>query len=58
MSGLSCIYRRTSGIYVVRLVVPARLRPAIGRSEVHVSTGLRELNAAIRTYDIKMLQSL
>ena len=46
MSGVSCLYRRSSGIYAVRLAVPARLRPSIGRGEIHVSTGLRDWNAA------------
>lgn len=46
MSGVSCLYRRPSGIYVVRLVVPVRLRSAVGRGEIHVSTGLRDCNAA------------
>lgn len=46
MSGLSCLYRRSSGIYAVRIVVPARLRPSVGRGEIHVSTGLRDRNAA------------
>lgn len=46
MSGVSCLYRRSSGIYAVRLVVPSRLRPALGRGEIHVSTGLRDWNAA------------
>lgn len=42
----SCMYRRSSGIYVVRLAVPKRLRGALGRTEIHVSTELRELPAA------------
>lgn len=46
MSGVSCLYRRPSGIYAVRLAVPARLRPSVGRGEIHVSTGLRDWNAA------------
>lgn len=46
MPGASCLYRRPSGIYVVRLAVPIRLRSEIGRTEVHVSTGLREPGAA------------
>lgn len=43
---LGSVYRRTSGIYVVRIVVPHRLRQAVGRTEIHASTGLREPNAA------------
>lgn len=46
MSGVSCLYRRSSGIYAVRLAVPARLRPSLGRGEIHVSTGLRDGSAA------------
>lgn len=46
MSGVSCLYRRSSGIYAVRLAVPARLRPSVDRGEIHVSTGLRDWNAA------------
>ena len=46
MSGCTCLYRRASGIYAVRLVVPARLRELVGRGEVHVSTGVRDANAA------------
>lgn len=46
MSGVTCLYRRPSGIYAVRLVVPRRLRSIVGRGEVHVSTGLRDRNAA------------
>lgn len=42
----SCAYRRPSGIYVVRLVVPSRLRPLLGKSEIHVSTGNRDRNVA------------
>ncbi|WP_322046955.1 site-specific integrase [Paraburkholderia sp. J67] len=48
MSGTSCLYRRPSGIYAVRLVVPKRLRPLVGRTEIHTSTGLRILDAAKR----------
>jgi integrase len=40
------LYRRPSGIYVVRICIPARLRAAIGRAEVHISTGQRELTSA------------
>jgi integrase len=40
------LYRRPSGIYAVRIVVPQRLRKIVGRSEVHASTRLRERNAA------------
>lgn len=46
MPGVSCLYRRTSGIYAVRLAVPVRLRQSLDRGEIHVSTGLRDWNAA------------
>lgn len=46
MTGVSCLYRRPSGIYVARLAVPIRLRPFVGRGEIHVSTHVRELGAA------------
>jgi integrase len=46
MSGTSCLYRRPSGIYAVRLVVPKRLREFVGRTEIHTSTGLRSLDVA------------
>lgn len=56
MSGVSCLYRRPSGIYVVRLVVPMRLRPAVRRGEIHVSTSLRDWNAAkLAALKIQML---
>ncbi|WP_332309236.1 DUF6538 domain-containing protein [Burkholderia ubonensis] len=43
---MSCLYRRPSGIYAVRLVIPKRLREAIGRTEIHTSTGVRSLAVA------------
>ncbi|WP_244108627.1 DUF6538 domain-containing protein [Burkholderia anthina] len=46
MQGMSCLYRRSSGIYAVRLVVPKRLRESIGRTEIHTSTGVRSLAVA------------
>ena len=46
MTGVSCLYRRPSGIYAVRIVVPLRLRKLVGKGEVHTSTGLRDLGAA------------
>lgn len=46
MSGVSCLYRRPSGIYAVRIVIPLRLRALVGKGEVHTSTGLRDLGAA------------
>jgi integrase len=46
MSGHSCLYRRPSGIYAVRIVVPKRLREFVGRGEIHTSTRLRDWNAA------------
>lgn len=46
MTGISCLYRRSSGIYAVRIAIPQRLRALIGKGEVHTSTGLRDLGAA------------
>ena len=46
MRGIPCLYRRPSGIYVVRLVVPKRLREPIGKTEIHTSTGVRCLTIA------------
>lgn len=46
MSHISNVYRRPSGIYAVRLVVPERLRATIGKREVHQSTGTRTLAVA------------
>lgn len=46
MSGNPCLYRRPSGIYAVRLVVPKRLRDLVGKGEIHASTGLRDWNTA------------
>lgn len=41
------LYRRPSGIYAVRISIPARLRVFIGKSEIHVSTACRDSNSAI-----------
>lgn len=46
MTGVSCLYRRSSGIYAVRIAIPVRLRVLVGRGEVHTSTGIRDLRAA------------
>lgn len=46
MSGSLHLYRRSSGVYVVRLFVPERLWPAVGKREVHRSTGCRDLGLA------------
>ena len=40
------LYRRSSGIYFVRLCVPARLKKAVGKGEIHRSTGCRDLRLA------------
>lgn len=40
------LQRRPSGIYVFRLIVPKALRLALGKSEVIISTGTRELALA------------
>lgn len=34
-----CLYRRPSGVYVVRLCVPRPVQRAVGRRELHLSTG-------------------
>lgn len=36
------LYRRPSGIYVVRICVPKRLQSLIGRREIHISTSVRD----------------
>jgi hypothetical protein len=36
------LYRRASGIYFVRLCVPSRLKAAVGKGELHRSTGCRD----------------
>ena len=46
MSRSNYLYRRPSGIYVVRLFVPKRLKLQLSRSEIHVSTGCRDLKTA------------
>jgi integrase/DNA-binding transcriptional regulator/RsmH inhibitor MraZ len=46
MAGNSALYRRPSGIYVVRIAVPTRHRHTLGKNELHISTSLREWNAA------------
>lgn len=46
MAQISNLYRRSSGIYAVRLVVPVRLRREVGKGEVHLSTGSRTLAIA------------
>lgn len=47
MTRTSNLHRRTpSGVYVVRLYVPAWLQFAIGRKEVHRSTGCRDRRQA------------
>ena len=46
MSKFPCLNRRPSGIYAIRLIVPARLRPIIGKREIHISTHLRDREAA------------
>lgn len=38
--------RRPSGIYILRLVVPSALRAAVGKREIIISTGTRELALA------------
>lgn len=40
------LYRRASGIYFVRLCVPARLKQAAGKGELHRFTGCRDFRLA------------
>ena len=40
------LFRRPSGIYVLRIAVPAQLRPVFGKREVVATTGTRELTIA------------
>ena len=42
----SHLYRRASGIYAVRIFVPRRLWPSVGKREVHVSTRTRDQGVA------------
>jgi integrase len=46
VSSAQYLYRRPSGIYFVRLCVPARLKSAVGKGEVHRSTGCRDFRLA------------
>lgn len=40
------LYRRSSGIYVLRITVPARYRAQLGQREIHASTGTSDHSAA------------
>ncbi len=46
MAGTQHLYRRDSGVYFVRLCVPARLKAAVGKGEIHRTTGTREYRVA------------
>ncbi len=46
MAGNSALYRRPSGIYVVRIAVPTRHRLIVGKGEIHITTHLRDWIAA------------
>ena len=46
MSSPQHLYRRASGTYFVRLCVPARLRLAVGKGEIHRTTGCRDYRLA------------
>lgn len=46
MSGAQYLYRRPNGIYFVRLCVPTRLKVAVGKGEVHRTTGCRDYRLA------------
>ncbi len=63
MASSSYLYRRPSGIYVVRLFVPKRLKLQFSRSEIHVSTGSRDLKTAkllafdvLRSWQLRFLE--
>lgn len=45
MAGTQHLYRRDSGVFV-RLCVPARLKAAVGKGEIHRSTGVRDYRLA------------
>ena len=40
------LYRRSSGIYVLRITVPARYRVQLGQREIHTSTRTTDLSSA------------
>lgn len=46
MSSAQYLYRRPSGVYFVRLCVPGRLKAAVGKGEVHQTTGCRDFRLA------------
>ena len=46
MSSEQYLYRRESGTYYVRLCVPARLKAAVGRGDIHRTTGCRDFRFA------------
>lgn len=46
MSGAQHLYRRSSGIYFVRLCVPSRLKTAVGKGEIHRTTGVKDYRLA------------
>lgn len=46
MASAQYLYRRESGIYFVRLCVPTRLKAAVGKGEIHRSTGCRDFRLA------------
>ena len=46
MSSAQYLYRRGSGVYYARFCVPAALKAAVGRGEVHRTTGCRDLRLA------------
>ncbi len=46
MSSAQYLERRASGVYFVRLYVPARLKAAVGKGEIHRTTGCRDFRLA------------
>lgn len=46
MTGSQYLYRRPSGTCFVRLCVPVRFKAAVGKGEIHRSTGCRDYRLA------------
>lgn len=46
MAKAGYLYRRSSGIYVIRICVPLRLKHLVGKGEMHISTSSRDLATA------------
>ena len=46
MTAAQYLYRRSSGIYFVRLCAHKRLKTAVGKGEIHRTTGCRDFRLA------------